>query len=133
MRFSSLITGLILITGLGGTVYALRGREGNGQFVAQQQVLAPPEAAALERLIVTTSDPRPGYSGKANSARCTSVGHGALGNPWRCVVRYPRLPPVRYRVTVYGDRSIYGIGQSGARAGSGGVLTVRGCCVTVAP
>ena len=106
---------LVLAVGIAGTVIALKSREGDTQFVAQQQDLVPVGAAALERLIVTTSDPRPGYAGRARSARCSSQGSGALGNPWSCVVRYPRLPRVRYRVTVYASRSIFGAGEPEGR------------------
>jgi hypothetical protein len=128
MRFGGLIVGLILIIGICGTVYALHGREGNAQFVSRQQALVPVSPAALERLILTTGDPRPGYAGTARDARCATASGSALGNPWSCVVRYPRTPDVRYRVIVYADRSIYGIGRS--RGGPvGGVITVKGCCV----
>ncbi|HEY5286933.1 MAG TPA: hypothetical protein VIJ50_07495 [Solirubrobacteraceae bacterium] len=123
---------MILIIGLGASVYALRAREGNPQFVSQQQGLEPVAPGALQRLILTTSDPRPGYAGRARGTRCSTMSHSALGNPWSCVVHYPHGPDVRYRVTVHGDRSIHGIGRSGIGA-SGGVLTVRGCCVAAGP
>ncbi len=119
---------LVLTVGIAGTVIALKSREGDTQFVARQQDLAPVAAGALERLILTTSDPRPGYAGRARAAHCSSQSSGALGDPWNCSVRYPRLPMVRYRVTVYADRSIYGFGQPEGRP-LGGPLTVRGCCV----
>jgi hypothetical protein len=131
MRFGGLLVTLILVVGLGGAALALHGREGNAQFVSEQQSLTPVGGAQLERLILTTSDPRPGYGGspaRAHRARCVSAARSALGNPWSCVVRYPRAPDVRYRVTVYADRSIYGSGQPEGRP-LAGVLTVRGCCV----
>jgi hypothetical protein len=135
MRHGGLLVALILAVGIAATVLALHGREDNAQFVSAQQALAPVGAVQLERLILTTSDPRPGYGGPAGdhgsralAARCTSATHSALGNPWSCVVRYPRPPRVRYRVTVYANRSIFGVGQpEGALLR--GVLTVRGCCV----
>jgi hypothetical protein len=135
MRFGGLLVALILVVGLAGTVLALRSREGNAQFVSAQQSLAPVGGARLERLILTTSDPRPGFGGpsaRARAARCASASNTALGNPWSCVVRYPRPPEVRYRVTVYADRSIFG---SGAPVGQplSGMLTVRGCCVAEGP
>jgi len=135
MRFGGLLVALILLLGLAGTVLALHGREGNAQFVSAQQSLTPVGASQLERLILTTSDPRPGYGGRgahARAARCVSTTRSALGDPWSCLVRYRRSPDVRYRVTVYADRSIYG---SGAPIGElhEGVLTVRGCCVAVSP
>jgi len=132
LRRPWLLVALILAVGLAGTALALHSREGNTQFVAQQQGLLPVSSAALERLILTTSDPRPGYGGppaRALHARCTTASATALGNPWSCVVRYPRLPRVGYRLIVHADRSIYGSGlPEGSRPGRT-ALTVRGCCV----
>jgi len=128
MRHPGLLVALILAVGLAGTAIALKSREGNTQLVSQQQGLLPVSAAALERLILTTSDPRPGYDGRARDARCVSATTTALGNPWTCVVLYPRRPRVSYRVTVYADRSIYGSGRPEG-AGPGTALTVKGCCV----
>ncbi len=119
---------LVLAVGIAGTAIALRSREGDTQFVARQQDLVPVAASALERLIVTTSDPRPGYAGLARGARCSAGSSSVLGDPWTCTVRYPRPPRVRYRVTVYADRSIDGFGQPEGRP-LGGPLTVSGCCV----
>ena len=127
-----LLVALILAVGLAGTALALRSHEGNTQFVAQQQGLLPVSPAALERLILTTSDPRPGYGGppaRALHVRCTTASATALGNPWSCVVRYPRLPRVGYRVTVHADRSIYGAGRPEGAGEHGTALSVRGCCV----
>ncbi len=122
------LVALVLTVGIAGTAVALKSREGDTQFVAQQQDLVPVGPAALERLMVTTSDPRPGYGGQARAARCSSASSGVRGNPWTCTVRYPRLPMVRYRVTVHADRSIFGFGQPEGRP-LAGALTVRGCCV----
>jgi hypothetical protein len=124
------LVALVLVVGLAGTAVALHSREEDSQFVAHQQALVPVGATQLERLILTTSDPRPGYSGRARKARCVSAAHTALRNPWSCLVRYPRAPSVRYRVTVYGDRSISGSGQPIGHP-LRGVLTVKGCCVAV--
>jgi hypothetical protein len=134
MRFGGLLAGLILLVGLAGTAVALHSREENTQFVSHQQALAPVGAIPLERLILTTSDPRPGYAGRARGAHCASATHSALGDPWSCVVRYPRLPRVRYKLSVYADGSIYGSGQPEGRP-LRGVLTLKGCCVAsgVAP
>jgi hypothetical protein len=123
-----MLVALILAVGIAGSVVALKSRESNAQFVLQQQALAPVSASALDALMRTTSDPRPGYSGRARGARCSSSTTGALGNPWSCVVRYPRTPRVRYRVTVRADRSISGSGQPEGEA-LGKQLTVSGCCV----
>jgi len=128
MRWPGAFVALVLAVGLAGTAIALKSREGDTQFVARQQDLVPVGPAALERLMVTTSDPRPGYGGRARGASCSTASSGVLGDPWTCEVRYPRLPRVRYRVTVYADRSIYGSGQPEGRP-LGGQLTVRGCCV----
>jgi hypothetical protein len=128
MRWPGAFVALVLTVGIAGTAIALNGREGDAQFVARQQDLVPVGPAALERLIVTTSDPRPGYAGHARWAGCSSSDPGALGDPWSCLVRYPRLPRVRYDVTVHADRSIYGSGQPEGRP-LGRPLTVSGCCV----
>jgi hypothetical protein len=131
MRYGWLLVVLVLLVGLAGTIIALRDREENAQFVSQQRALSPVGATQLERLILTTSDPRPGYArppARARGAICHPGTHSALGNPWSCVVRYPRLPRVRYRVLVHQDRSIDGSGQPEGQP-LGGVLTVRGCCV----
>lgn len=131
MRYGGLLVALVLVVGLAGTVVALRGREENPQFVSRQQAVAPVGAAQLEHLILTTRDPRPEYAAtraRARAVRCTSATQGALGNPWSCVVRYPQLPRVRYRVIVHADRSISGAGQPEGRPPLG-VLTLSGCCV----
>jgi hypothetical protein len=128
MRHTGLLVALVLAVGIAGTVVALKSRESNAEFVSQQQALQSVDATQLEKLILTTADPRPGYSGRARGARCVSATRSALGNPWSCVVRYPQLPRVRYGVTVYANRSISGSGQPEGRP-LHGLLTVRGCCV----
>jgi hypothetical protein len=129
MKRPWILVALVLAVGAAGSVVALGAREGDPQFTSQQQSLTPVAAVALQRLILTTSDPRPHSAGRARAARCTSPTAGsALGNPWTCVVRYPALPRVRYAVTVHSDRSIQGAGQpEGARVR--GYLLVSGCCV----
>jgi hypothetical protein len=132
MRFAWLLIVLILAVGLAGTALALHSREADSQFVSRQEALAPVQATQLERLLLTTSDPRPGYGGphtRARLARCHSATHSALGSPWSCVVRYPGPPGVRYRVTVHADRSIFGSGQPEGSPHRG-FLTVKGCCVS---
>jgi hypothetical protein len=126
------LVALVLAVGLAGTLVALKGREGNPAFVSAQQNLTPVASAALDRLLLTTSDPRPGFSGRARGARCTSDVHTALGNPWTCVVGYVRPPRVRYVVTVHSDRSIQGSGQPEGTPVRG-ALIVRGCCVAQTP
>ncbi len=132
MRHGGLLVALILAVGLAAAAVALHDREADAQFAARQRALSPVGARAVERLLLSTSDPRPGYStrppARALSARCASAGGGGLGNPWSCVVRYPRPPRIRYRVTVYANRSIFGSGEPEG-APLLGVLTVRGCCV----
>jgi hypothetical protein len=126
------LVALMLAVGLAGALVALKGREGNPAFVSAQQNLTPVASVALERLLLTTSDPRPGFSGRARGAHCGSAAHTALGNPWTCVVGYVRSPRVRYVVTVHSDRSIQGSGQpEGGHVG--GALIVRGCCVAQTP
>jgi hypothetical protein len=128
MRWAGALVALILVVGIVASAIALGGREADSEFVAQQRALEPVRPVALQRLISTTSDPRPGDAGRALGASCAALGAGALGNPWTCVVRYRRTPLVRYRVTVYPNRSIRGSGESEGR-GRRGVLTVSGCCV----
>jgi hypothetical protein len=134
MRFAWLIVAAVLSMGLVGTVVAVHGREAPTQFVSAQQSLAPVGSFQLASLVATTSDPRPGYAGRAKAAHCVAGGSAALGNPWTCVVRYPRLPRVRYRVVVHADLSIFGSGQPQG-VPLRGTLTIRGCCVAsgVAP
>lgn len=128
MRPTGLLVALLLAVGVAGTAVALRSREGDTLLLAQQQDLSPVSAAAVQRLMLTTSDPRPGSSGRAHGARCVPESHTALGNPWTCTVRYPRLPRIRYRTTVYADGAIHGLGlPEGVLRGT--TLSVRGCCV----
>ncbi len=128
MRWTAAFVALVLAVGVAGTVIALAGRQPDSQFVAAQRDLSPVRAAALQELISTTSDPRPGFSGRARGASCVSSSASALGSPWTCIVRYPRAPAVRYTVTVLPDRSIRGSGQPLGRA-LGRPLSVSGCCV----
>jgi hypothetical protein len=129
MRHSRILVAFVIVVGLAGTALALRSREGNAQFTSQQESLTRVSPAALQQLILTTSDPRPGHRGRAIQARCVSSSVQTLGNPWSCVVRYPRLPRIRLGVTVHADRSIYGLGRPEG-AGNGAAITVRGCCVS---
>lgn len=128
MRFAWMIVAAVLLVGLAGTVVAVHAREAPTQFVSAQQSVGPVGSVQLASLVATTSDPRPGYSGRARVAHCVAGGPGALGNPWTCVVRYPRLPRVRYRVLVHADLSIFGSGQPEGKPVRG-VLTIKGCCV----
>jgi hypothetical protein len=122
MRRPAALLALVLVVGLAGTLVALRGREGNTQLAAGQQSLVPLDAGALERLVRTTSDPRPGRGGRARSARCTHA-----GGAWSCLVSYPTPPAISYRVDVHADGSIAGSGRpEGVRGGT--ELTIRGCC-----
>ena len=123
-----MLVAVILAVGAAGAVMALHGREGNPQFASQQQEIQPVGAAALQELILTTHDPRPGHSGRARNASCSAGSRGGLGDPWTCLVRYPQLPRIRFHVTVNADRSIEGFGQpEGAPRGT--PLTLSGCCV----
>lgn len=126
-----MLVALILAVGIAGAVVALKSHESNAQFVLRQQALAPVAPVALDALLLTSKDPRPGYGGpsaRARDAHCSSRSHSALGNPWTCVVRYPRPPSVRYSVTVNADRSISGSGQPEGHPGRVPLL-VGGCCV----
>jgi hypothetical protein len=128
VRRPALLVALLLVVGLAASALALRSREGNTQLVAQQRDLLPVNAAALQQLILTTSDPRPGHAGRAVGAHCVAGHAGAVGNPWTCVVRYPRLPRVRFAVDVRADRSIAGVGRPEGSTGRAS-LSVSGCCV----
>ena len=79
MRRPGALVALVLAVGIAGTVIALKSREGNAQFVAQQQDLAPVAAAALERLMLTTSDSRPGIRAGARRALQFAVAQRARG------------------------------------------------------
>ncbi|MGD0455633.1 MAG: hypothetical protein ABSB69_18765 [Solirubrobacteraceae bacterium] len=128
MRRPAVLVSLLLAVGLASTLLAVRSREGDSLLVAQQQDLNPVRPAALQMLLLTTSDPRPGHRGRARDASCVLGGSDALGDPWVCVVRYPRPPGVRYEVVVHGDGSISGSGRPvGTRDGT--ALTVSGCCL----
>jgi hypothetical protein len=129
MRRPGILVGLILAIGIAGTVVALKSHESNAEFVLQQQSLVPVAPAALQTLLLTSKDSRPGYSGRAQTAHCSSPTHSALGNPWSCVVRYPRPPSVRFHVTVHADRSISGFGEPVSGPLLHPALTVSGCCV----
>jgi len=118
---------LVLAVGLLGTVQAVRDRESDTQFIAQQRSLVAIGPTQLSDLLVRTRDPRPGHgAGGARRAVCRAFGSGQLRNPWSCVVTYPSPPSVRYDVTVAGDLSIQGHSP-------GQPLFVRGCCVAAAP
>jgi hypothetical protein len=129
MRRPGLLVALILAVGIAGTVVALKSHESNAEFVLQQQSLLPVAAAALQTLLLTSKDSRPGYSGQARAAHCTTPARSALGNPWSCVVRYPRPPSVRFHVIVHADRSISGFGEPISGPLLHPELTVSGCCV----
>jgi hypothetical protein len=122
------VVALLLAVGVAGTAIALKSREGNAQFVAQQQGLLPASAAAVQRLLITTNDPRPGRRGRARAARCRSVRAGASAGQWSCLVLYPHLPRMRYRVTVRANRSIVGVGRSTGTTREA-ESSVSGCCV----
>ena len=128
MRSAWVLVAFVLLTGVAGTVVALRDREGNSQFTAEQRSPGRVSGGGIEAIILTTRDSRPGLSGKVRSADCHAGSASPLGNPWSCVVRYPSPPLVSYRVLVHADGSIYGSGQSqGSRVI--GDLTLNGCCV----
>jgi len=129
MRWAWVIVALVLVTGIAGTVVSLRDREGNSQFTAEQRSPERVSGAGIEAIILTTRDPRPGFSGKVRSADCRAGSDSPLGNPWNCVVRYPRPPLVSYRVSVHADGSIFGRGQPEGSPVSGD-LTLNGCCAT---
>ncbi len=91
MRWASACVALILAVGITASVIALGGREANSEFVAQQRALAPVSAAALQQLIATTSDPRPGYGGRALRRALQHAEHERARQP--VDVRGPLSPP----------------------------------------
>lgn len=127
MKRPGMLVALILAVGVAAAVVALHARESNTVFVVGQQKLKPVAASSLNALLLSTSDPRPGYAGRAREATCSAGSNEALGNPWTCLVAYPHPPRVRYRVRVYGSGAIYGSGQP-VGAATETPLIVRGCC-----
>jgi hypothetical protein len=120
--------GAILVVGVIAAVVVLSNRGSNIGTASGTARLATVSAPQLSRLLLTTSDPRPGSSHKhAAAAHCSALGHTGLRNPWSCHVRYPRSPrfpkplSVDYRIVVTQDGSISGIAPGG--------LTVTGCCI----
>jgi hypothetical protein len=114
---------LVLAVGLLGAIEAVRERESDTAFIAQQHALVPIGSVALGNLLALTHDPRPGHgSGHARAAVCRAFGTGQLRNPWLCEVTYPTAPRVSYRVTVASDGAVQGENR-------GLKLFVRGCCV----
>jgi hypothetical protein len=130
MRSAWVLVAFVLLTGIAGTVVALRDREGNSQFTAEQRSPGRVSGAGIAGIILTTRDPRPGLTGKVRSANCRAGSGSPLGNPWSCAVRYPSPPLVHYRVLVRANGSIYGSGQPEGSPVIGD-LTLNGCCVTV--
>ena len=92
MRRPGMLVVLILAVGIVGAVVALKSHESNAELVLQQQGLAPVGPEALDALLLTTRDSRPGYSGRARAARCTSPSHSAreIPGPASCAIRAPR-------------------------------------------
>ena len=108
---------------------ALHSREGNAQFVSEQQSSRRWARAQLERLILTTERSHaPVTRAALRGARCISASAQRSGQSMELCGALSAAPDVRYRVTVYADRSIFGSGQPAGRP-LRGVLTVRGCCV----
>ncbi len=126
--------GIVVLVGIAGSIVALASRSGDTQFVAQQQDLVPVSTAQLERLLLTTHDPRPlSDHGQARRAVCVPGGSGEFRNPWQCAVTYAAPPAVRYAVIVHSDRSIQGTSVYVVSGRKGGALVVRGCCVAAGP
>jgi hypothetical protein len=108
--------------GLAGTAVALGNRGGDEQFLRDQQHPPVLTAAAVERVVRSAPDPFTG-KGAGSSATCTKRGHGLLGNPWTCTVRFKNGKRARLRVEVQDDRTYAGtyLGVQGAAA--------EGCCI----
>ncbi len=134
MHRPGLLVGIVVLVGIAGSIVALASRSSDTQFVAQQQDLVPVSTAQLERLLLTTHDPRPlSNHAQARRAACVPEGSGEFRNPWRCDVAYATSPVVRYAVIVHSDRSIQGTSTYLVAGRKAGALVVRGCCVAAGP
>ena len=90
-----MLVALILAVGIAGAVVALKSHESNAQFVLRQQALAPVAPVALDALLLTSKDPRPGYGGpSARAATRTAVRHHTarweIPGPASCATPVPR-------------------------------------------
>jgi hypothetical protein len=114
--------GAAATVGLAGTAVALGSRGADAQFLQDQQHPPALTAAAVERVVRSAPDPFTG-KGAGTSATCRKQGHGLLGNPWACTVRFKSGKRARLRVEVQDDRTYAGtyIGVKGAAA--------EGCCI----
>jgi hypothetical protein len=125
------LLGSLLAVGLCSFV-VVRGEQGDGaSVVARQRALRPLTAAAVERVVVAAPDPVTRARGLA--ARCAALGHGALMNPWRCLISYRSARRIRYLVNVHADGSYVGdhelVAFRGRRYADTG--TIEGCCIAI--
>src|SRR5689334_18156569 len=85
----------------------VRGNAGDGDtlVIRQQhdQSLTPQSVAAVVR-----AAPDPVTRRRGLAARCSSLGSGALRNPWRCSIRYRSGRDIQYRLTIHADGSYTG-------------------------
>jgi len=123
MRHPALVVLPLLLTGLAGTVVAVKGRESDTQFIVRQQNLTSIPASLLERFLVSAHDPRPGLGGgKGTAAVCRPGGTGQLRNPWSCTVQYPRGGSITYRATIDPQGYVNGYSRHAK-------VRVYGCCL----
>ena len=111
----------LVVASLAGAVVALVSRGADDEFLYRQQHPAVLRPEQVERVLVTAPEPVAVRRTQGVAASCRSGGRAALGNPWRCTVRYRSGGAARLRVTVRSDGSYVGRYRGGAGA--------RGCCI----
>ena len=99
----------MLVVGVIAAVTALGHRGADPAFVDAQRHPARIGAEALSQAVVLAREPRPGNRGpRGRSARCRAGAADALGNPWRCTVRFASGRSVRYRIRLSADGAFHG-------------------------
>jgi hypothetical protein len=100
--------------------------------VAMRQRLAQKLTLARVDQVVRNA-PDPIGNEKATSANCIPFGTGPLGNPWKCLLRYPTGRKIEYDMTLSPDGWYFGDNEvvlvPGGQYQAHG--SIRGCCVPV--
>lgn len=112
----------ICIVALVGALVGLNARGADDQFLLRQENPSKLSADAVEKLMLSSPDPRPPHSRSGTRSRCTPEGERDLRNPWRCTVQYRSGSVARYRVRINADGSY--VAQY-----STGTARARGCCL----
>ena len=109
-----LLLGPVLIVGVVAAVTALGHRGADPAFLDAQRHPARIGPEALSQAVVLAREPRPGNQGpRGRSARCRAGAADALGNPWRCTVRFPSGRSLRYRIRLWADGTFHGANRRG--------------------